>query len=278
MNQLTTEERAKIITCLVEGCSLRSTQRMTGFAKKTIARLQIEIGQACLAYHDKVMRNLPCKVVQVDEVWSFTYCKQANVPEHLQGSYDMGDTWTWIAIDADSKLIPCWHIGKRDYLDASKFIGNLAGRLASRVQLTSDGHRPYLQAVEDAFGAEIDYSMLVKLYGKPMNNEARYSPPVCIGAKKRKIIGKPDKSLISTSYIERQNLTLRMNNRRFTRLTNAFSKKLENHKWSCALHFFHYNFGRIHQTLRVTPAMQAGVSNHVWSIEEIAALLNEESK
>lgn len=274
MNKLTTEERAKIINCLVEGCSLRSTQRMTGFAKKTIARLQIEIGQACLAYHDKVMRNLPCKVVQVDEVWSFTYCKQANIPQALQGDESIGDTWTWIAIDADSKLIPCWHIGKRDLWAAKLFIGDLSERLANRVQLTSDGHRPYLEAVESAFGAEIDYSMLVKLYGKPMQNEARYSPPVCIGAKKRKIIGKPDKSLISTSYVERQNLTLRMNNRRFTRLTNAFSKKLENHKWSCALHFFHYNFARIHQTLRVTPAMQAGVTKHVWSIEEIAALLN----
>jgi len=274
MNRLSIADRARIINCLVEGCSLRSTQRMTGFAKKTIARLQVEIGQACLAYHDNAMRDLPCKVLQVDEVWSFTYCKQANVPEHLQGSQNLGDTWTWIAIDADSKLIPCWHIGKRDYLDASKFIGNLAGRLASRVQLTSDGHRPYLQAVEDAFGAEIDYSMLIKLYGKPMQNEARYSPPVCIGAKKRKIIGKPVKSLVSTSYIERQNLTLRMNNRRFTRLTNAFSKNIENHKWSCALHFFHYNFARIHQTLRVTPAMQAGVCDHVWSTEEIAALLD----
>lgn len=274
MNRLTKEERAKIINCLIEGCSLRSTVRMTGFAKKTVARLQVEIGEACLKYHDKIMRNLPCKVVQVDEVWTFTYSKQANIPEHLKGQEDIGDTWTWIAIDAESKLIPSWHIGKRDYTDASTFINDLAGRLAHRVQLTSDGHRPYLQAVENAFGAEIDYSMLVKLYGKPMANEARYSPPVCIGARKRKIIGKPVKSLISTSYVERQNLTLRMNNRRFTRLTNAFSKNLENHKCSCALHFFHYNFARIHQTLRVTPAMQAGVCDHVWSTEEIAALLD----
>lgn len=274
MNKLTAADRAKIINCLVEGCSLRATQRMTGFAKKTVARLQIEIGQACAAYSDKIMRNLKCKVIQVDEVWTFTYCKQANIPEALQDDESIGDTWTWISIDADSKLIPSWHIGKRDSVAAQHFIHDLAGRLANRVQMTSDGHRPYLEAVESAFGAEIDYSMLVKLYGKPQGNETRYSPPVCIGAKKRKMIGKPDRSLISTSYVERQNLTLRMSSRRFTRLTNAFSKKLENHKWGCALYFFHYNFCRIHQTLRVTPAMEAGITDHVWSLEEVAGLLN----
>jgi IS1 family transposase len=276
MNKLTTAERAKVINCLVEGCSLRATQRMTGFAKKTIARLQVEIGQACAAYSDKIMRNLPCKVIQVDEVWTFTYCKQGNVPEHLQGDESIGDTWTWIAIDADSKLIPSWHIGKRDAVAAQHFIHDLAGRLANRVQLTSDGHRPYLEAVESAFGADIDYSMLVKLYGHEPTQEARYSPPVCIGARRRKIIGKPVRSLISTSFIERQNLTLRMSSRRFTRLTNAFSKKLENHKWGCALYFFHYNFCRIHQTLRVTPAMEAGITDHVWGLEEIANLLEQQ--
>lgn len=276
MNKLTTAERAKIINCLVEGCSLRATQRMTGFAKKTVARLQVEIGEACAAYSDKIMRNLSCKVLQVDEVWAFTYCKQANIPEHLQGQDGVGDTWTWIAIDADTKLIPSWHVGKRDAGDAYIFIQDLKDRLASRVQLTSDGHRPYLQAVEDAFGADIDFAQLVKIYGKEIpQGQVRYSPPTCIGTRRRKIIGSPDRRLVSTSYVERQNLTLRMSSRRFTRLTNGFSKKIENHKHACALHFFHYNFCRIHQTLRVTPAMESGISNHVWSLEEIANLLEQ---
>ena len=274
MNKLTTYERARIISCLVEGCSMRSTVRMTGAAKKTVARLQVEAGQACARYHDKVMRNLPCKIIQVDEVWTFTYSKQKNIPEHLKGMDGIGDTWTWIAIDADSKLIPAWRVGKRGAEDAYWFIHDLKSRLANRIQLTSDGHRAYLEAVEDAFGTEIDFAQLIKLYGsEPAQGEARYSQPACIGTRKRKVIGKPDKGFISTSYVERQNLTLRMNNRRFTRLTNAFSKKLENHKHSVALHFMHYNFCRIHQTLRVTPAMEAGISDHVWSLEEIAKLL-----
>lgn len=274
MNRLNTATRAKVVNCLIEGCSLRSTVRLTGVAKKTVSRILIEVGEACAAYHDKIMRNLSCKVLQVDEVWSFTYCKQANIPEHLQGQDGVGDTWTWIAIDADTKLIPSWHVGLRDATAAYSFIQDLKDRLANRVQLTSDGHRPYLQAVEDAFGSEIDFSMLIKMYGRETGKgEIRYSPPVCIGARRRKIIGNPDRNLISTSYVERQNLTLRMNNRRFTRLTNAFSKKLENHKHSLALHFFHYNFARIHQTLRVTPAMEAGITNHVWSLQEIAGLI-----
>ena len=258
MNQLNTTERARIISCLVEGCSMRSTVRMTGAAKKTVARFQVEIGQACAAYHDKHMRNLRCKLIEVDEVWTFTKYKQANVPAGLKGEPGIGDTWTWIALDANTKLIPAWHVGNRGAEDAYQFINDLKGRLANRVQLTSDGHRPYLQAVEDAFGADIDYGVLFKIYGKELlKGESRYSPPACIGARKRKITGKPDRKLISTSYVERQNLTLRMNNRRFTRLTNAFSKKIENHKHSVALHFMHYNFCRIHQTLRVTPASLA---------------------
>jgi IS1 family transposase len=264
MNKLSIEERAKVVSCLIEGCSLRSTVRMTGVAKKTVSRIQVEVGEACAAYSDRVMRNLPCKVLQVDEVWSFTYCKQTNIPEHLQGVDGIGDTWTWIALDSETKLIPAWHVGKRDITDAHLFIHDLKNRLASRVQLTSDGHRAYLTAVEDAFGADVDYAMLVKLYGRERpDGESRYSPPCCIGTRKRRIIGNPTRSLISTSYIERQNLTLRMNNRRFTRLTNGYSKKLQNHKWSCALHFFHYNFCRIHHTLRVTPAMEAGLTDHV---------------
>lgn len=279
MNRLSTAERAKVINCLIEGCSLRSTVRLTGVSKKTVSRILVETGEACAAYHDKIMRNLTCKVLQVDEVWSFTYCKQANIPDHLQGQDGTGDTWTWIAIDADTKLIPSWYVGKRDYPDAAAFVNDLAGRLAHRVQLTSDGYRPYLRAVEDAFGADIDYSMLVKLYGRETGKgEVRYSPPVCIGARRRKIIGNPDRNLISTSYVERQNLTLRMTNRRFTRLTNAFSKKIENHKHMMAIYAMNYNFCRIHQTLRVTPAMEAGIANHVWTIEEIAALTNEVSK
>jgi IS1 family transposase len=274
MNRLSTEERAKVVNCLIEGCSLRSTVRLTGVAKKTVSRILVEVGEACAAYHDKIMRNLPCKTVQVDEVWSFTYAKQANIPEHLQGQDGIGDTWTWIAIDADSKLIPAWHVGLRDTAAAYSFIHDLKGRLASRVQLTSDGFRPYLYAVEDAFGSEIDYSMLIKMYGRETGQgETRYSPPVCIGARRRKIIGNPDRNLISTSFVERQNLNLRMTNRRFTRLTNAFSKKIENHKHMMAIYTMNYNFCRIHQTLRVTPAMEAGIADHVWSLEEIVGLL-----
>jgi len=273
MNQLAKDQRAKILNCLVEGCSMRATSRFTGAAKKTVERLLVSAGTACLEYQDKAMRNLPCKVLQVDEVWSFTRCKQANVPEYLKGADGIGDTWTWVALDSQSKLVPSFHVGKRDYADAYKFIHDLKSRLANRVQLTSDGHKPYLEAVEDAFGAEIDYSMLIKLYGKPIGDETRYSPPVCIGARKRRIIGEPDKDLVSTSHIERQNLTIRMSARRFTRLTNAFSKKLENHKHQVALHFMHYNFCRIHQTLRVTPAMEAGLTDHVWTLEELADLI-----
>lgn len=275
MNRLSTAERARVINYLIEGCSLRSTMRLTGVAKKTVSRILVETGEACAAYHDKIMRNLPCKVIQVDEIWSFTYAKQANIPERLQGQDGIGDTWTWVAIDADTKLIPSWHVGKRDAGDAYIFINDLKDRLASRVQLTSDGHKPYLQAVEDAFGADIDFSILIKMYGRETGKgETRYSPPVCIGARRRKIIGNPDRRLISTSFVERQNLTLRMTNRRFTRLTNAFSKKIENHKHMMAIYAMNYNFCRIHQTLRVTPAMEAGISSHVWSLEEISGLLD----
>jgi IS1 family transposase len=274
MNRLNTEERARIVAGLIEGCSLRSTVRLTGFSRKGVARVLADVGEACAKYHNKVMVNLPCKTIQVDEVWSFTYCKQANIPEQFKDAKDIGDTWTWIAIDADTKLIPCWFVGDRSSASAAHFIHDLKNRLASRVQLTSDGYRPYREAVEDAFGSEIDYAMLIKLYGKQQGFESRYSPPKCIGVRRRRITGKPDRKMISTSFVERQNMTLRMQNRRFTRLTNAFSKTLENHKHSLALHFMHYNFCRIHQTLRVTPAMEAGIAKHVWSNEEIAALKN----
>jgi IS1 family transposase len=232
----------------------------------------VDVGKACAEYHDKIMRNLTCKIIQVDEVWSFTYCKHANIPEHLKEVKDIGDTWTWIAIDADTKLVPSWYVGDRSLASATFFISDLKDRLANRVQLTSDGHRPYLEAIESAFGSEIDYAMLIKLFGKSLDKENRYSPPRCIGVRKRKIKGKPDRKLVSTSFVERQNMTLRMQNRRFTRLTNAFSKKIENHRYALAIHFMHYNFCRIHQTLRVTPAMEAGIAKHVWSVEELAAL------
>jgi IS1 family transposase len=276
MNVLETDKRAQILNCLVEGCSMRSTQRLTGVAKKTVERLLVSAGTACLAYMDKVMVNLPCKILQVDELWSFTQCKQANVPEELKGEVGIGDTWTWIAMDSKSKLIPCFHVGKRDATDAYQFISNLAPRLAGRVQLTSDGLKAYVQAVEDNFGADIDFAQLVKLYGNSNSpvTEARYSPPVCTGTRRRKIIGNPNRALISTSHIERQNLTVRMSNRRFTRLTNAFSKKIENHKHHAAISFMHYNFCRIHQTLRVTPAMEAGLTDHVWSLKEVAGLIS----
>ena len=269
MNQLNIQERAKIISCLVEGCSLRSTVRLTGFSRKGVSRVLVDVGAACAAYHDKAMRNLPCKVLQVDEAWTFTYCKQANIPEQFKDSNGVGDTWTWVAIDADTKLIPAWHVGDRSTDSASVFVQDLKDRLANRVQLTSDGHRPYLEAVESAFGSEIDYAMMVKLFGKQYGFEGRYSPPKCTGVRRRTIVGKPSKERVSTSFVERQNLTLRMNNRRFTRLTNGFSKKIENHRHSLAIHFMHYNFCRIHQTLRVTPAMEAGLTDHVWSVEEI---------
>jgi IS1 family transposase len=274
MNRLSIEEKAKVVGCLIEGCSLRSAVRMTGVAKRTVSRILVEVGRACAAYSDKIMRNLTCKNLQLDEIWSFTYCKQANIPPELEGQDGIGDTWTWIALDSETKLIPAWHIGKRDISDAHVFIHDLKGRLAHRVQLTSDGHAAYLSAVESAFGADVDYAMLIKMYGRETGKgEVRYSPPVCIGARRRKIIGNPDRNLISTSFVERQNLTLRMTNRRFTRLTNAFSKKIENHKHMIAVYAMNYNFCRIHQTLRVTPAMEAGISNHVWTLEEIVGLV-----
>jgi IS1 family transposase len=274
MNQLATDERAKILNCLIEGCSMRSTSRLTEAAKKTVERLLVSAGTACAEYHDKIMRNLPCKVLQVDEIWAFCGCKEANVPEPIKGRGIMGDVWTWVSIDSDSKLIPAWHVGNRDSLDAKLFIDDLAGRLASRVQLTSDGLKAYLEAVECAFGSEIDYSMLVKLYGKPLENIARYSPPICIGAQKRRVIGHPDKALVSTSHIERSNLSMRMGMRRFTRLTNGFSKKVENHRHALAIYFMHYNFCRIHTSLRVTPAMEAGIADHVWEISELINLID----
>lgn len=273
MNRLDNKRRVQVIAALVEGCSINATVRMTGVAKNTILKLLVDVGEACANYMDEAMRNLPCKRIQVDEIWSFCHAKAKNVPEEKRGILGYGDLWTWVAIDADTKLVPCWHVGRRDGLSAYEFITDLASRLAHRVQLTSDGHRPYLEAVEAAFGCDVDYAMLVKIYGKPQE-EIRYSPAECLGTQVLTVEGNPDPKHISTSFVERQNLTMRMSMRRFTRLTNGFSKKLENHMHAIALHYMYYNFCRIHKTLRCTPAMEAGISKKVWEIEDIVNLLN----
>lgn len=274
MKQLKTDKRVQIIAALVEGCSLRATARMCDVAINTVVKLQVDIGKACAKYQDEAMRDLRCARLQCDEIHSFCYARAKNVPEEKRGQWGYGDVWTWTAIDADSKLVPCWHVGTRDAGAAYEFIHDLKNRLATRVQLTTDGHKAYLSAIEDAFGSEVDYAMLVKMYGAPQTTEARYAPPVCIGCTTLRVSGNPDPAHISTSYAERQNLTMRMLMRRFTRLTNAHSKKIENHEHALALYFMCYNFARIHQTLRVTPAMEAGVADHVWSLEEVVGLLD----
>jgi IS1 family transposase len=250
---------------------------MTGASKVTILRLLESLGAACSEYQNRVLRNLTCKRIQCDEIWQFCYAKEKNVPADKRGQFGFGDVWTWAAMDADTKLIVTWAIGTRGAGTALEFMHDLAGRLAHRVQLTTDGHRVYLNAVESAFGSEIDYAMLVKIYGYDAAYDTKYSPAECIDCKPIAIAGRPDPKHISTSYIERQNLTMRMGMRRFTRLTNGFSKKIENHGHAVALHYMHYNFCRVHQTLRVTPAMEAGVTDHVWSLEEVVALMDLES-
>jgi len=273
MSKLKPEKQKQIIASLIEGNSIRATCRMTDTAKGTVLKLLADVGKACMEYQDKVLRDLPCKRIQCDELWCFCYAKDKNVPVDKRGQFGYGDVWTFTAICADSKLVLSWHIGRRDYENAYIFMRDLAGRLNSKVQLTTDGHKMYLWAIEDAFGSDIDFSQLVKLYGSSEESEKRYSPAQCIGTQKIKINGNPDKKSISTSYVERQNLTMRMSMRRFTRLTNAFSKKLENLKYAVALHFMYYNFCRIHQSLRVTPAMEVGITDHVWGIEEILSLM-----
>jgi IS1 family transposase len=277
MNNLPAERQAAVIAALVEGNSIRATVRMTGVAKDTVIKLLAKIGQVCAEYQDKTLRNLPCKRVQCDEIWSFCYAKEKNVPADKRGQPGFGDVWTWTALCADTKLIACWRVGSRNAWHAQHFMYDLASRLSNRVQLTTDGHKAYLDAVDLAFGNNIDYAMLVKLYGAdPREKEIRYSPAQCIGAIPTTITGDPNPHHISTSYVERQNLTMRMQMRRFTRLTNAFSKKLENHRHALALYFMYYNFCRVHQTLRITPAMAANISDHVWEISEIVKLLNRD--
>lgn len=275
MNKLSTEKRSQVIAALVEGNSIRSTVRMTGCSKNTIAKLLVELGAACADYLDKALVNLNCKRIQCDEIWSFCYAKEKNVPADLRGKFGYGDVWTWVGMDADSKLIVSWLVAGRDAGSAHGFMQDLAKRLSNRVQLTTDGHRAYLTAVEDSFGSEIDYAMLVKLYGADREGgEVRYSPAECIGCREAVVSGRPDPKHISTSYVERQNLTMRMQMRRFTRLTNAHSKKIENHIASIAIHYMHYNFCRVHESIRVTPAMEAGIANHVWPVEELIGLLD----
>lgn len=271
MNKLTHDKRVQILNLLVEGNSMRATARIADVAFNTVAKLFIETAEVCAVYQDKVFRNLTCKRLQLDEIWSFVYAKAKNVPEGKQGQ--AGDVWTWVAIDADTKLVPSWRIGSRDGATACEFVADLAARLANRVQITSDGHRPYLEAVEKAFGSEVDFAQLIKIYGEAVEGQKRYSPAECIGAKKSKVVGNPDLCCVSTSFVERQNLTMRMSIRRFTRLTNAFSKKIENHAHSVALHYMHYNFVRLHKTLRVSPAMAAGVTDRLWTISDIVQLV-----
>jgi IS1 family transposase len=276
INSLSAEDRIRVIAALVEGNSIRSVSRMTGIARNTIASLLVEAGAACAEYQDKALRNLTVKRVQCDEIWSFCYAKDKNLPEDKRQVFGYGSVWTWTALDADTKLICAWMVGNRDSMSAREFVQDLAGRLSNRIQLTTDGHKPYLEAVDEAFGHDIDYAVLIKLYGAdPRPEEARYSPAVCTGIRAETITGRPERKHISTSYVERQNLTMRMQMRRFTRLTNGFSKKLENHIAAVSLHFMHYNFVRIHQTLKVTPAMAAGVTDKLWEIADIVALMDK---
>lgn len=276
MNKLDAKTRTLILRCLVEGNSIRGAARLADVSKITVNKLLIDAGRACAAYHDVNVVGVRSKLVQCDEIWSFTYAKQKNVATTKAAPEAAGDTWTWTAIDSESKLVISYMVGGRDSEYAMAFMDDLRGRLATRVQLTTDGHKAYLEAVEEAFGADIDYAMLVKQYGEPggpKTSERRYSPAICTGAKKVWISGEPDKTKVSTSHVERQNLTMGMHMRRFTRLTNAFSKKVENHEYAVALHFMYYNFARVHQTLRVSPAMAAGITDRLWSVEDIVALV-----
>jgi IS1 family transposase len=276
MNRMPLAKRAQILGFLVEGMSLRAASRLADCSLNTVMKLLADVGVACSEYQDQALRNLPCKRIQCDEIWSFVGSKNKNAGE-LAGSGERGDVWTWTALDPDTKLIASWMVGRRDGETGEIFIKDLASRLANRIQLTTDGLRVYIDAVHEGFNTPVDFAMLVKHYaeGQGKGSDRRYSPSQFISAKKRKIMGKPDMAKASTSHVERQNLTMRMGMRRFTRLTNAFSKKVENHAHAVALHFMYYNFGRIHKTLRITPAMEAGIASHVWSLAEIAALVPE---
>ena len=274
MNRLSTEKRVRIVSALVEGNSLRATSRMVGVSINTVTKLLIDVGTACAEYQDKALRDLGCQRIQADEIWAFCYAKQKNVPADKRGQFGYGDVYTFTAIDADTKLCISWMVGDRTSESALEFLTDIANRVPDRFQLTTDGASIYQNTYVDAFGPIVDYAQLQKLYAATVDEAGRYSPPSCIGTRTAVITGKPDPDHISTSYVERQNLTMRMSMRRFTRLTNGFSKKVENHAHAVAVHFMYYNFGRYHKTLRATPAMKAGVADHLWSIEEIVELAN----
>lgn len=274
MNQMSLERRAAVVRCLVEGNSIRSTVRITGAAKNTVTKLLVDLGRACAAYQAEALRGIKADRIQCDEIWSFVGCKDKNKPEETRDEFGTGDVWTWTAMDADTKLMITWYVGDRDTESGIEFMKDLRARVANRPQVTTDGHRVYFKAVPEAFGKGVDYGRIIKTYGLDAEGEKRYSPNVCTGIVKESIIGDPDPEKISTSYVERSNLDMRMGMRRFTRLTNAFSKKVENHMAAVALHFMYINFGRVHGTLKTTPAIKAGIADHVWSIEEIVALLD----
>jgi IS1 family transposase len=272
MNRLSLESRAKILGLLVEGNSLRAITRLTGASINTVTKLLVDLGRACAKYHDDHVRNLKVRRLQCDEIWCFVGAKAKNVTPEKEAE-GWGDIWTWTALDADTKLCVSYLVGGRDAIWAEDFMEDCARRINSRVQVTTDGHRAYLEAVEGAFGMDVDYAQLQKIYGAPTDAEQRrYSPAKCIGADMKVVSGNPDPKHVSTSFVERQNLTMRMGMRRFTRLTNGFSKKVDNHAHMVAIHFMYYNFARVHKTLRVTPAMEAGLSDHIWSLEEIVLL------
>ena len=277
MNRLPTHKRILVLKCLVEGMSIRATVRVTRVAKATVMKLIVAAGKVCAEYQDRTLRELPCRRVQADEIWSFIYAKEKNVTRAKSAPPEAGDVWTWVALCADTKLIPTWRIGDRSGMTAIDLMDDLRARLAHRVQLTTDGHAVYFEAVEGAFGGDVDYAQLIKIYGSAggKDDERRYSPAEYTGIKTKVVEGNPDRRHISTSYVERQNLTMRMSMWRFTRLTNAFSKKLENHAHAVALHVFHYNFCRLHRTIKVTSAMEAGVTDRLWEIADIVRLIDE---
>jgi IS1 family transposase len=274
MNRLSTTKRTQVIAALVEGNSINATCRMLGVGKHTVLRLLVDAGCACAAYHHHNVRGLHVRRLQCDEIWAFVGAKRKNVSPDKEAN-GWGDVWTWTAIDADTKLIVTYYVGDRGKRAAYEFMHDCAERIVGRPQITTDALRHYLTAVEDAFGADVDYAQLQKIYGAPTPDESRYSPATCIGCDMKVVTGDPDPKHVSTSYVERQNLTMRMSMRRFTRLTNGFSKKFENHAHQIALYFFHYNFCRVHKTLRVTPAMEAGLADHIWTLEELCSLLPE---
>ncbi|MFN0278019.1 MAG: IS1 family transposase [Pyrinomonadaceae bacterium] len=275
MNRLNRDKQVQIISLMVEGMGVNAITRVTNVSKNTVLKLLADLGTACANYQDAAFRNLTLTRLECDEIWSFCFAKSKNVPEEKRGILGFGDLWTWIAMDSVTKLVPCFHVGRRDAFAASEFINDLASRLKTRVQLTTDGHRAYLEAVESAFGSEIDYAQLIKLYGTSQD-EVRYSPAPIVSTKKNWVAGRPNPKFISTSLIERQNLTVRMSSRRFTRLTNGHSKKLENHIHALSIHYCHYNFVRIHQTLRYSPAMAANITSRLWEISDMLDLLDSE--